>query len=98
MSDCTSGCPTQDHQSYAECLREKSPGVLWAKSAQGLDATTERGWQREIDNYRSAVRQGMDPNGTTTAAVRAAETWSDKHGVGYSHEAVKAVKEKAAFG
>lgn len=98
MSNCTSGCPTQDHQSYGECLRAKGAGVVWANSARGLDATNEKRWQGEIDRYRSAVRQGMDPNGTTTAAVRAAETWSDKHGVAYSNENVRAVKEKAAFG
>jgi hypothetical protein len=92
MSNCTSGCPTQDHASYAECLRGKGVRVAYTNSANGQDATRQKRWDAEIAGYRSAVSQGMDPNGTTTGAVRQAEQWSDRHGIAFTPDNVDAVK------
>jgi hypothetical protein len=92
MSSCTSGCPTQDHASWGECLRNKGLRIAYAKSAAGQDATKQKRWDAEIGRYRSAVAQGMDPEGTTTRHVRMAETWSERNGIPYTPENVKAVK------
>ena len=92
LSNCTSGCPTQDCGSYAECLRSKGVRVAYTNSANGQDATKQKRWDAEISRYRSAVAQGMEPDGTTTAKVRQAEQWSEKNGVAFTPENVDAVK------
>jgi len=83
---CTSGCATRDHSSYADCLRNKRSRVGWAAEARGLDATGQKRWQGEIDAYRSAVAQGMDPDTSQMSSVRQAEAWSNQTGIAYTHE------------
>ena len=70
---CTSGCPTQDHLSYAECLRSKTPRVAYANSANGWDASKQKGWDRELSRYRDLVSQGIEPPGTKHAEIDRAE-------------------------
>lgn len=69
-SKCSSGCLTQDHKSWGECLRSKnlklSPHVNDSYSAG------QKAWDRELDNYESAVRQGLNPSGTKQHHVDAA--------------------------
>lgn len=45
---CSTGCPTQDHQSWGECVRSKGLRVAWAASAKGLDLTREKKWDKEL--------------------------------------------------
>lgn len=40
MSNCTSGCPTQDHATWGECVRSKGLRVAYCQSAKGHDFTT----------------------------------------------------------
>jgi len=73
---CASSCPTRDHGTYGECLRSKrlqlSPHV---NDAYG---TKQKTWDRDLDHYESAVRQGLEPEGTqrhqVDAAIREAES------------------------
>lgn len=95
---CTSACLTQDHESYGACLRAKGVRTVWANSANGLDASREKRWQGEIDAYRSAVRQGHDPESTSLHAVRAAEAFGDKTGLAYSRENVMKHKTEKVLG
>jgi len=67
-------------------LRNKSVRSLWAAEARGLDATREKAWQGEIDAYRSATAQGMDPDSGSLRSVRAAEAWSNSTGIAYTRE------------
>ena len=48
-----------------------------------VDATRERKWQAECDGYRDAVKQGIEPDGTSKVKVEFAKAMSDKAGVGY---------------
>lgn len=80
---CTSGCPTQDHESYASCLRSKTVKVAYCNSAGGWDATTQRTWDRELDAFESARAQGIQPAGTSMGAVREAVELSDVAGKAY---------------
>lgn len=85
---CSSGCRTKDHKSYSECLRSKGTRVAYSNSVKsGGDYTTQKSWDRELDFYESAVRQGMEPESTRTPDIRAAVAWSDRHGEAYSEEA-----------
>lgn len=74
---CRSACPTQDHATYGECLR--ASGVQVGR----IDATRQKTWDRELDAYRSARAQGVQPSGTGLAATRAALDLSDALGRPY---------------
>lgn len=87
MSKCSSGCPTQDCESFASCMRSKGAKVAYANSAGGWDYSTQRKWDSELDNYRSAVAQGIQPDGTSQAKIDAAVAISDATGAPYRADA-----------
>lgn len=72
---CSSGCPSQDHKSWGECLRAKS--LQLSPAVNDGYATRQRAWDKELDNFESASRQGVHPAGTKQrhidAAFKAAE-------------------------
>jgi hypothetical protein len=75
---CGSGCKT-----FGECIRRKSLRVAYCRSASGQDATTQRKWDRELDAYKAARREGIQPDGTTMRQIEKARRVSDKTGVAY---------------
>lgn len=81
---CSSTCATQDHESLGACIRSKGVRVGWANSASGLDATTEKNWDKDLDFYRDARRQGIQPAGTSRDQVDRAVRLSDAAGEAYS--------------
>lgn len=52
----------------------------------GQDASRQKKWDQELDLYASAVKQGIQPEGTATSATRAAMNWSEETGKAYSEE------------
>jgi hypothetical protein len=50
--------------------------------------TTNKKWDKELADYRSARAQGIQPAGTTTKAVRAAVEISNKTGVAFNANTV----------
>lgn len=92
-SKCTSGCKTQDHASYSECLQSKTLHVAYCnEGGKAGDYTTQVKWDRELDSYRSAVAQGMQPESTRTKDIQKAVQWSEKHGQAYTAEAKQEVR------
>lgn len=92
-TNCTSGCRTKDHASYSECLQSKTLHVAYSNEAgKAGDYTTQKKWDAELDSYRAAIREGMQPESTRTKDIRKAVQWSDKHGQAYSAEAAQEVK------
>jgi hypothetical protein len=87
---CTSGCRTQDHRSYGECLRAKATKTYLASPSKGLDGTAQKRWDAELNRYREARRQGIRPDGTTMAKVIEAERLSDAAGAAYGRDFNKA--------
>jgi hypothetical protein len=85
-TNCSSGCPTQDHSSWGECIRSKSLRLAYCQSAAGHDKTRQNKWDAELDLYRSAVAQGIEPDSTATRDTRKAIDWSEKTGIAYSEE------------
>lgn len=73
--NCSSTCPTMDHMSYGECLRAK--GLQLSPAVNDAYSTKQRAWDRELNNFESATRQGLSPAGTKQhhidAAVKEAE-------------------------
>lgn len=67
---CSSACKTKDHKTWGECVRAK--GLQLSPAVNDSYATRQRGWDRELDNYDSARRQGLNPAGTKQHHVDAA--------------------------
>lgn len=73
---CRSGCATKDHGSWGECARA-------AKFQIGdlVGRHTNKMWDRELDEYESAVKQGIAPPTTRLADTRAAVDQANTTGV-----------------
>lgn len=67
---CASSCLTRDHKTYGECLRAKSLQV--SPNFNEIYSSKQRAWDRDLDHYDSAVRQGLSPEGTQRHQVDAA--------------------------
>lgn len=85
-SHCTTGCRTQDHQSYGECLKDKGVKTYLAAPSKGLDGTTQKKWDKELSAYRGARRQGIQPDGTSMRHVENAVKASEKAGAAYGRD------------
>lgn len=79
MSNCTSGCKTQDHPSYGACLRAKSMAVMGLEST-GNDYTKDQKMHRENAAYRAARAEGLQPTMPTMKAVDEAKRKADATG------------------
>ena len=52
-------------------------------SSTRIDSMPQRKWDRELQSYRDARDQGVQPEGTTTAKIESAMRASDKLGRAY---------------
>lgn len=77
---CRSGCQTQDHASYSECLKSANVKIAYANSVNGWDATKQKRWDKELSDYRSAVSQGIQPKGTDRRSIDQAVMISNETG------------------
>jgi hypothetical protein len=82
---CTEGCMNcwNDCANFGECIRGKSVRVVYAASAAGRDATREKQWDRELQSYRDARAQGIQPASTKTDDIRKAVDLSNKAGAAF---------------
>lgn len=80
---CTSGCRTKDCESFAACLRSKGTKVAYCNSANGQDATRQKKWDAELDSYRAATAEGIQPASTRTADIVEAKRISDATGTAF---------------
>lgn len=67
---CSSTCPTKDHKTFGECIRAK--GLQLSPAVSDSYGSRQRAWDKELDSYESAVRQGLSPAGTKQKHVDAA--------------------------
>ena len=77
-----------EHTKYVDgCFACKLPTLQLATGdANGAliaNNWTNKKWDKELDLYRSARAQGIQPDGTTTAKVQQALDASDKAGTAY---------------
>lgn len=80
---CRTGCIIKDCESYAACLKTGAPRVLYANSAKGFDYSTEKAWNRDLDAYKQARSEGLQPASTKREAVEAARRISDATGTAF---------------
>lgn len=83
--NCTSGCKTKDHASWGECMRAKHAVIAYAGIGGG-DATAQKRWDSELQAYRDARAQGIQPDGTTRKHIDAALEASDRAGKAYGRD------------
>ena len=79
---CRSGCVTQDHNSWGDCLRASNIQMSTGDANGGLvdGGWTNKKWDNELKLYRDARAQGIQPEGTSTAKIQKALDVSDKTG------------------
>ena len=76
---CSSGCPTQDHATYGECLRAK--GIRHhALGGTGHSRTEQKRFESANERYRAAVREGLQPANVSHGAVNAAYEAAERSG------------------
>ena len=81
--NCSASCLTRDHATWGECIRGKGLKISWANSAGGMDLTQEKKWQRDLDAYANARKQGIQPAGTSRQQVEDAKILSDQTGTAF---------------
>ena len=65
--------------------------IAYCRSHLGIDATREKKWDAELQAYRNARAEGIQPAGTTTAKIREAVEISDLAGKPFNAEQPMAV-------
>lgn len=87
---CRAGCRTKDHASWGDCLRDAGVRTYLASPSKGLDGTAQKRWDSELDLYRQARSEGIQPDGTTLNKVTEAMRKSDAAGMAYGRDFDKA--------
>ena len=78
----------QTHPEYVEgCFGCKAGTLRLSFDGKVGEIDKQRAWDKELNEYRSAVAQGIEPDTTRTTDIRRAVRWSEKHGEAYSEEA-----------
>jgi hypothetical protein len=88
---CRTGCPTQDHGSWGDCL-VASNIQMNAGDAGSNKAMSNKKWTNELDAYAKARSQGIQPAGTRLGQIREAEKASETLGRAYSAETMPPAK------
>ena len=68
---CRTGCPTQDHIDWGECLRQSGLQVN-SGDANSSKLMPQRKWDAELNAYQSAISQGIEPATTNMKDIRGA--------------------------
>lgn len=87
---CRSGCKTQNHATWGECLRDAGVRTYLASPSKGLDGTRQKKWDQELELYRHARRQGIQPDSTNRPDIERALKASDAAGAAYGRDFSKA--------
>ena len=80
---CATSCPTKDHATFGECLRSQKQMIGYANSANGMDLTQQKRWDKDLDFYKNARAQGVQPAGTKRVQVERALEISNATGKAY---------------
>lgn len=77
--NCSAACVTRDHLTFGECMRSKNLKVAYCGIGGG-DATEQKRWDANLQEYRDLRRQGIEPETTSPLSVAKAKVISDKTG------------------
>lgn len=84
--NCRSACREKNHMTFGECARGARLRIGWAASASGLDRSADRAFDRELDVYKSAIDEGIQPASTKPESVYEARRISEITGSAYNSE------------
>lgn len=86
------------HPTFVEgCFGCKASTLRLSFDGKQEHIDKQRAWDKELDEYRAAVAQGIEPDSTRTKDIRKAVRWSEKHGLAYSEELAHEVRVDAAI-
>lgn len=77
---CSSGCPTQNHATWGECIRSKN---LRTNAMQPEHVTAQKSADKTLDQYQLARSYGIQPKSTRSADVQTAMQISDQTGTAF---------------
>lgn len=92
---CRAGCKTQDHATWGECARASRLNIGYCGIGGG-DATAQKSWDYELDLYRQARAEGIQPDATKLNKITEAMRLSDAAGMAYGKDFSKAVPVEVA--
>lgn len=76
---CRTGCPTQDHENWGECLRASNL-ELSTGDANNRKTMSSKAYNNELNAYSNAVRQGVEPATTNMKDIKSAMKLSELAG------------------
>lgn len=79
---CRTGCPTQDHENWGECLRASGLQISTG-DANNAAVMPKKKWDAELKAYKDARAQGIQPSGTSMKKIQEAVDISNKTGKAY---------------
>jgi len=88
--NCRSGCKEKNHESYVECLKASNLQINTGDAGRSESMTAKK-WDGELEAYRKARAEGIQPSGTTMKAINEAKAASDKLGAAYNADTMPAV-------
>lgn len=68
------------HETFGQCMRWKGVRVAYCQSAANRDYTAQKRWDKDLEAYASARKQGIQPASTKRSAVDRAVALSNKTG------------------
>lgn len=77
---CSSACLTKDHRTFGECMRSKNLSL----NPNLSDTGASKAWDGELQAYRDARAQGIQPAGTSMAKVQEAIEISNRTGKAFN--------------
>lgn len=75
LSNCRTGCRTQDHESYGECLRDSNISI----GNEQVSSTLKKN-EKELGAYRDARKLGIQPASTRMKDIQKAVRVSEVTG------------------
>ena len=75
MSNCRSGCKTQDHANWGECAKAANFSIT-----DPLSSAANKLTNKELNAYRNARKDGIQPASTKIKDIEKAVRMSDKAG------------------
>lgn len=79
QNSCRTGCPTQDHANWGECLKQSGLQVNTG-DANSSRLMSQKKWDAELNAYKSAIDQGIEPASTNMKDIRGAVELSNLAG------------------
>jgi len=74
---CRSGCDTQDHATFGECARAAHIRTMYLGGTTS-SFTEEKRFRKTNEDFRNAVKAGLQPAGVSDRAIRQAVETAEK--------------------